>query len=160
MHEEINGLIIYVPEHFSCFEVFPPELIAIYGKEDLKRIWFFMNPLVLITIDRLRGRYGPALMNTYNFKDEILLKYGVHHYRGWRSKDCHVGAKYSQHKMGNAADIVFVNVNAETVRADILNRPYDRVFENITCIEMGVSWLHFDVRPHDKANKGILKIYP
>lgn len=158
MWEKINGLFIYGPKYFKPEEVFPPGLVAMYGKEDLK-IWLFMNPRVTVTIDRLRERYGPAYMNTYIFGQSTRLKYGTHSLRGWREKNCLVGAKYSQHKMGNAGDMVFVDVNAESIRADILAEPYDSAFEYITCIEMGVNWLHFDMRPHDKANKGILKLY-
>lgn len=159
MWEKINGLFVYVPEHFGIYEVFEPSMFDIFGPDDIG-IWLYVDQRVKITIDRLRERYGRAYMNTWAFNKKTQAVFGTHRYRGWRSARCPVGAKYSQHKMGCAGDMVFVDVSAENIREDILAQPYDKTFEYITCIEMEVDWLHFDVRPHDKANKGILQIFP
>lgn len=147
----------YVPDHFKPHEVFPPEMDDLFDKSHL---WTYINPMVLITMDRLRERYGTAIMNTWGLSQESQKRYGIHYFRGWRTRDCDIGAQLSQHKMGCAADMAFVHVSAEKIREDILTQPYDTTFDLITCIEMEVSWLHFDVRPWDKANKGILKVYP
>lgn len=154
MWEMVQGIWLYTPIHFILEEVFPPDLL--HGKET----WAIMNPYVLTTMDRLRERYGMALMNTYGLSNRTQSIFGTHYFRGWRSPYCRVGARLSQHKMGSAADMAFADVSAESIREDILAQPYDKAFEHITCIEMEVNWLHFDVRPHDKANKGILQIFP
>lgn len=153
------GISVFVPNNFSLVEVFPPEMWKCFEKDD-PRVWLYMNTLTLITIDRLRKRYGPAFMNTYGLSERVQQAYGTHYYRGWRDKHSPIGANLSQHKMGRAGDMVFASVNAELIRRDILAQPYDTTFEYITSIEMEVGWLHFDVRPYDKVNKGILKIFP
>lgn len=150
-----NRIEIYVPDHFKAEEVFPPDMIS----EDMT-IWCYMNPLVTMTMDRLREKYGVAFMNTYGLSKRLQKAYGTHYFRGWRTKNCKVGSLLSQHKMGCAGDMVFASTSAESIRADILAQPYDTAFEFITCIEMEVGWLHFDVRPWDKVNKGILKVLP
>ena len=79
---------------------------------------------------------------------------GAHQYRGWRSGDCEIGAKYSQHKFGRALDLVPAEVTAEEIRQDIKLRKRGNIFQYITCIEDGVGWLHFDTRNY----KGLLII--
>jgi len=152
-----NNIVVYVPEYFQLHEVFPPDMINGHKGNYL---WSYMHQAVNVTIDRLRERYGKAYMNTWGFNPDIQKVYGTHYFRGWRSKDCDVGASLSQHKMGCAADMAFVHVTTESIREDILAQPSDEAFEYITCIEMEVNWLHFDCRPRDKANKGILQVFP
>jgi hypothetical protein len=45
---------------------------------------------------------------------------------------------------------LFANHNAEDVRQQILAAPADPTFELIGSLELGVSWLHFDVRNCDR----------
>ena len=149
-----RGAWYYEPKYFAVHEVFPPEMV------DMEDVWLYLDPRVGITIDRLREKYETAFMNTYGLSERIQQAYGTHYFRGWRARNCSVGASLSQHKMGCAGDMVFAYVPAESIRADILAQPYDTTFEYITCIETEVSWLHFDVRPRDKENKGILIVSP
>jgi len=85
---------------------------------------------------------------------------GRHQYRGFRDFNSSIGAKLSQHKFGRANDLIFTEENVENVRKDILADPFHPDFVHITCIEADVSWLHFDVRNHDKEREGILIIHP
>ena len=50
----------------------------------------------------------------------------------------------SQHKLGNAGDGKFQDYSAEEVREDILAHP--EKYPEITALELGVDWLHIDVR--------------
>ena len=155
---------IYIPNHFDIDEWFPPEVEDLLEPDDQfgeSLLWLQINPLVTMTADRLRERYGPAIMNTWKFAPKIQRMYGgIHKYRGWRPRNCATGAKLSQHKMGCAADIAFADVSAEKVREDLLNDPFDPTFEFITAIETGISWFHFSCQPHDKANRGVLRFTP
>ena len=54
--------------------------------------------------------------------------------------------KLSQHKFGRALDPKFKHVSAEEVRQEILSDPHCEDFKYIRCIEMDVSWIHFDTR--------------
>lgn len=143
---------MYVPKHFKSFELFPPDILAQNAYMGDKIFWL-IDDRVLWTNDQLRERYGKVYMNTWYWG-------GNHQYRGYRSFDCQVGAKWSQHKFGRASDLDFAEVEAEEVRQDILKNPFDPIFEHITAIEMDISWFHYDVRNWDKAKNDILQIKP
>jgi len=156
-----SGIWTYIPEFFSLEEFFPPEQEHLFGVVlgDVPVIWMGIDDRVKWTADQLRMIYGTAIMNTWH-SVRMQSRYGFHRYRGWRSRDCSVGAQFSQHKMGCAADIVFTGVEADAVRSDILANPHQEEFQFITFLEMNVSWLHFDCRPHDKLNAGIIQYAP
>jgi len=139
-------LYYYVPVYFKWFELVP-------GPE-YERDWLgLFDPRVLITLDRLHKKYDTTYVNNWYWG-------GDNHFGGWRPGDCEIGAKFSQHKFGRAADPKFKNVAAEEIRQDILKHPYDPANEFITCIEADVNWLHFSVQNYDKSEKGILVIHP
>ena len=151
---DVPGYITYyVPVHFSLSELVDPQTLEALGE----RAWLLFDPKLLITADRLRERYGKAIVNTYMLKSYKGKKL---RYRGFRPATYNHGAAYSQHRFGRALDMNFYDVDVETVRRDILNNPYDTTFEFITEIESDVSWLHFGVRNHCKLDNGILVIQP
>lgn len=159
-----HGLVVYVPEHFELWEVFPPTMKPLFESgsdvHGANLTWLYMDPRVLVTMDRLRERYGTALMNTWGLKESVRKVYGIHQWRGYRPRDCEIGAKLSYHKFGEAADMVFTKVSAQRVREDFSNDPFDFAFEFITAIELYVGWFHFSCQPHDKVNNGILTFNP
>jgi hypothetical protein len=110
---------------------------------------------LLRTMDRLRRRYGPMVANTWHWG-------GNSQERGWRHEATSTGAEFSQHKYGRAVDLVPLRqgVTAELIRQDILADPFGSTFEHITCIELEVSWLHIDVRNHNKISQGVLQVRP
>jgi len=157
---EVNhrtGMGVYVPEYFKVVEVFPPEMEPFFH-ENL--VWLYIDSRVLVTMDRLRSRYGPAIMNTWGLSEATREKFGTHQWRGWRPRNCPVGAELSYHKIGSAVDMVFTDVSAETVRRELLENPFDETFQFVTSIEMTTNWFHFAVCPHDKVNNGVEKFYP
>lgn len=110
----------------------------IYNKRG-EKAWQLLNPLMLITLDRLRDRYGKCRMNNYFWK-------GGDQWRGLRTPDSKYYSETSQHSLGNAADPIFTNTSSEQIRTDMLEHPNWECFEFITSIEEGVSWFHFDCR--------------
>jgi len=162
MYKQTNtGIWSYVPEYFSLAEFFPPDQEHLFDSYfgDVQVLWLSIDDRVKWTADKLRELYGVAIMNTWH-SENMTARYGYHRFRGWREKSCAMGAKYSQHKFGCAADIVFTGVDADAVRRDILANPFQAEFEFITFLEMEVSWLHFDCRPHDKLRNGIIQYVP
>ena len=142
------------PNFFALHELVPKEVYKEYERVNkLYRLWYVFDPRMLFTIDRLRERYGKMIMNNWFWG-------GNHQYRGWRDSEVKIGASLSQHKFGRAADLVSVEHTAEEIRNDILADPFHDDFKYITCIELAVLWLHFDIRNFDKEKYGVLVVNP
>lgn len=120
---------MFVPKHFQWYELMP--------SEEYKPYWLIlMDERILRTLDEIREYYGrPVIVNNWHSGGKFRL-------RGFRPMTGNVGAKYSQHRFGRAADFDVQGISAEQVRNDIRNG----CFPAITCIEAGVSWVHADVR--------------
>lgn len=89
-----------------------------------------------MSLDAIRMHYKrPVTVNNW-------FKGGTFTLRGLRPMNSVVGAKYSQHKFGRAADFNVQGISPEQVRNDIRSG----LFPLITCIENNVSWVHIDVR--------------
>ena len=138
---------MYIPDHFKLYELLPKS----YYKKD-NRLWNIFDDRLLITIDNLRNKYGKMLVNDWYWK-------GENQYRGWRPLDCKVGAEFSQHKFGRAVDLILLEVDVNMVRKEIIDNQFSEDFKYITCMEDNTSWLHIDVRNHNKKN-GILIVLP
>lgn len=123
---------MYIPTYFKVPELFPPEVIDDFRKDDIS-IWGLMDENLLMLLDELRRSYGKMIINTSDF-----------HYRGFRPASCNVGAKYSQHRFGRAADIIFTKYKTSLIIRQVLANPH--YFEKIKAIEKDVEWFHVDVR--------------
>lgn len=143
---------MFIPDNFDLYELFSK---SFYFEHDghPQRLWNVFDDRLLYSIDRIRKRFGQMVANDWYWG-------GANQYRGWRPTDCDVGAELSQHKYGRAIDLKPVNVSVDDIRNIILANPFHEDFKYITCLEMGVSWLHMDVRNHNKLKHGILLIYP
>lgn len=124
---------MYKCRHFSVKE-FVPEYIYIARGE---KAWELLDERMLMTCDALRDRYGAIIVNDWAWG-------GSNQWRGLRTENCPVGTIYSQHRLGRASDNNFQDIDAESVRKDILDNP--NLFPYITFIELGTVHLHFDVR--------------
>lgn len=136
-----------LPKYFDLQELVDPVTYSKLGSH----AWKLLDPRLLWTADQLRQRFGFMVVNTWR-------RGGKFRYRGFRPSDCCEGAFYSQHKMGRALDCHFVDCTVQEARSDILKNFADtEAYQHITCVELDVSWLHFDVRNYDAKN-GLLKI--
>ena len=146
--------MIYKPKHFALYEVFPQ---AFYeeNKHLGDRLWVMFDYYLLITLDRLRERYGRATINNWYWGGEV-------HFRGWRPFESKIGSFFSQHKFGRAFDIIFKDASAEEVREDArkLYQIRGNTFEYIMRIEEGVRWLHVDRGHQNRASDGIRFFQP
>ncbi len=139
--------MIYIPKHFSLYELLPPEVFHIYKE----RGWNFFDLNVLFTLDALRERYGSITINDWYWGGNFI-------YSGFRPWDCPIGAAVSQHKFGRAMDAKFKDVTADEVREDMRvagcfdptsQKPFPYAFGKIRRVENfeGMSWFHFDTAP-------------
>lgn len=126
---------MYKCNHFSIHELVPR---SVYEKRG-EKAWQLLYERLLITLDRLRERYGSTTVNNWYWNKD-------REWSGLRTKESPYYSPYSQHSFGRAADCLFSSISAEEVRQDILASPNDSAFELIGSLELGVSWLHFDVR--------------
>ena len=111
------------------------------------------DPRVLEAADLLRDVFGPMICNTW-FSPRLIAKYGRHRFRGLRATNQKIGASRSAHKLGinkaslySAIDLVPVKLSAVAVRNMIkTDIPFWKQY--ISRMEVNISWLHFDSRPH------------
>ena len=148
--------MIYKCEHFHLVELLP----KIFYNENIAKykdnLWFLFDLRALITLDRLRKRYGKTYMNDWKWG-------GNNDSKGFRPPEDPEGAKLSQHRFGRAADPKFESVTADEAREDLKKNPNDPVFEYITAVEddkIARTWFHFDTRNWNKTSNGILVIKP
>jgi len=137
----------YTPKYFSVKELVHPD---IYNKFRERSLMFF-DTKILWTADKLRERYGKAIINTW-------ASGGNRSYSGLRPFDSRIGASYSTHKFGKAVDILFEKATAHEIRVDMKRFSELECFSKITRCEDGVSWLHVDVANIEHA--GILFFKP
>lgn len=130
---------MYTCTHFAIHELVPQNVFHARGE----KAWQLLDERLLKTLDRLRERYGSITVNNWYWGRE-------REWSGLRTKDSPYYSDYSQHTFGRAADCLFKKYTAEKIRQDILANPDDPAFELIGSIELGVSWLHFDVRNCDR----------
>lgn len=124
---------MYIPEYFKLEELVSKEVFQKFGK----KAWQFFDDRALKMLDRLRHKFGKAIVNNWLWGGEFDS-------RGFRVPNDPDGAEYSAHKRGQAFDIIFKSKTAEEVRQYILKNPGE--FPFINAIEADVNWLHFDTR--------------
>jgi uncharacterized protein YcbK (DUF882 family) len=126
---------MYIPKWFKIYELVPPDVFEQKGKQ----AWEFLDDRLLITLDRLRGQFGPMTVNNYMWG-------GPREWSGLRTVDSPYYWRDSQHTFGRAADCLFHEIDVEHIRTHILRYPNDPRYEHIGGIELDTSWLHIDVR--------------
>lgn len=129
----------FKPYRIELYELIPESMYRDLYPRYQDRLWSIFPIQGLVTLDRLRKKYGPMYLNNWYWG-------GQHQYRGWRPTQCTVGSVLSQHKFSNAFDVVFKNLGAEEIRDRVLLNPDAEEFMYISCIEKDVSWFHMDFR--------------
>lgn len=103
---------MYTCKHLAIHEVVPRNVFHRHGE----KAWELLDQRFLITLDRLRERYGSMTVNNWYWGKE-------REWSGLRTKDSPYYGDYSQHTFGRAADCLFKNDTAEQVRQDMLANP-------------------------------------
>ncbi len=125
----------YQCKHFAIHELVDKDTYNARGNES----WELLDNRLLWTIDRLRERYGLMTINDWAWL-------GDRSWSGLRTSESPWYSPYSQHTFGRAVDILFQDYTAESIRQNILAHPDDGDFKYINSLELGVSWVHLDVR--------------
>ena len=121
-------------EYFTIKEFVSRKMFENNSEEEL---WKLLDPKLLKTISWLRERLGPMRINTWASGGDLEQ-------RGYRGKDCTIGAVHSAHKEGKALDFDVKGMTSEQVRQWIeLHQeelPYPIRYED------RVTWCHIDTR--------------
>ena len=138
--------MIYKCKYFHLVELLPRDFYNKHIHAYRGLLWYVFDRRVLITLDRLRERYGITYMNMWRWNKDGNQRCG------YRPQEMTFGAALSQHRFGRAGDLSFGSVTADEVRADLSNNPDNKAFEFITAIEDGAfapTWFHFDCRNYE-----------
>lgn len=152
---------VFKPEHFRLEELLPEAFFNDHHPKYGEILWGMFDPRALQTLDALRKRFGPMIVNSW-------LWGGPREFSGYRPPDCREGATLSQHRFGRAFDVIFQDVAPAEVRKELFDA--DRAgrlheaphFRQIACVEdfPGMSWFHFDTRNHNVAELGVKVVGP
>lgn len=124
---------MYKCRHFEIRELVPRHVYEERGE----KAWMLLDERALVMLDLLRDKYGSITINDWAWG-------GTNQWRGLRTEVSPVGSQYSQHRFGRAFDLKFKDISAEEVRIHILGNKKDWPY--VHSLELGTSWLHFDVR--------------
>lgn len=126
---------------YKCVNFQPFELVDKQTFDRFKGdIWFLFNQKALIALDGIRNYFKkPVTVNNWYWN-------GKFQYRGFRPHGSPDWSQYSQHSLGNGFDLDVERIPADEVRETIIKNKDDDHFDLITCLEVGINWVHFDCR--------------
>lgn len=119
-------------------EFIPPEIYEM----SLTNSTLFIDDRLVTLVQFIRDRYNtPVTINNWMDGGSFVSS-------GFRPALTEVGAHFSQHKFGRAADLKFQTVTPEEVRQDIIsNWSLFKEKTALTTVEAKTpTWLHVDVR--------------
>lgn len=128
--------MIYKCKWFGIKELVPEEVYNLAEKEDY--LWWLFDDRALYVLDQLRKEYGKMIVNDWMWGGDRTMS----GFRPWGSQ---VGSTFSQHHFGRAFDPLPKEESPGTIRRHIQARKFGWMKE-ITGLELGISWLHFDLR--------------
>jgi len=123
-------------KYFKIYELVPKELYDLIKEDEL---WNLFDDKLLYTIDSIKEKFNKGTMTINSWHWD-----GYRNQSGLRTKNSKLYSEGSQHSIGKATDSIFSDYNTEEVRQYIIKNPKE--FPYIKGIELGVSWLHTDVR--------------
>ncbi len=129
---------IKVSDNFWLWEFFDQET---YEGRSLNVLIGILDPKIICLSQFIRERYGRAVTIS-NWKNG-----GRYQDSGFRSRNCQIGAEFSQHRFGRACDYKVDGLTPLEIRRDI--REHYPLFRDkgLTTIEQGTkTWNHCDVR--------------
>lgn len=128
-----------VSKNFVLQEFVPKAIYKIY---EGKSTWF-INPKIIQIAQELRYASGvPIIINNWHIG-------GVYNQSGYRVPETVIGAKLSQHKLGNAIDVRSNEVAPIELMNVVLSKKEWFMQLGLTAIEdvtATKSWLHLDCR--------------
>ena len=125
-------------KNFSLEEFVPKKYIDWYGTTVSMG---FIDKRIVQVVQFFRNRYNKPIVINGEFGGLTFTESGV------RSFNTQTGAMMSQHKFGRAADMKWIGMDADEVRADIINNYEKFVSKGLTTVEKNTdTWIHVDCR--------------
>lgn len=127
-----------LPDGFVIEELVCPDVHRLLGDLAIR----LFDPALLEVLAALRADFGPLIVNDWH-------RGGTFRYRGLRPLTYSGGVPRSQHRLGAGLDCHSPRVPVDTMRNEVIRRASAGVgaYGKIGGVELGVSWLHVDVRP-------------
>ena len=126
-------------KYFKVHELVPKKMFEKYGEKS----WRYVDVRHIEAIDILKEHFNLGTMTINNY-----FWGGSREWSGIRTPDSPWYSYGSQHSFANALDIVFSDYTAQEVREYIIEN--QNIFKHIKGLELGVSWVHIDVRNEDE----------
>lgn len=145
MRKEEGPIKMYIPINFKPYELVDQKTFEKFGTES----WKFFRPELLQTLDELRNLFAsPITIN--DWRDG-----GNYTWSGLRTQDCYIGAKWSPHRFGMAADIKVRGMAAKDVQKSILQLAKAGNLKKLRRMELEtLTWTHVDVM--ETGSEGIV----
>lgn len=128
-----------ISPHFNYHEFISK---GIWEENDEAFLRKLIDPRLIVIMEKIRVDLDERVhMNNWFWGGPTM-------YRGFRPKTCPVGALYSQHKFGRAADFKVDNMTANEVRQYILSKEQSFFDLGLTRLEDGrdaPTWVHLDL---------------
>ena len=129
----------YKCKHFKIQELVDKQTYEKYGEG----AWMHFNPIALKALDGIREYFGKSvIVNNWNTGGSMDS-------RGFRSPNDNTGSRWGFHPKGNAFDFSVEGMTADSVRAEIIKHQNESPFDEITALEINVTWVHMDFRNID-----------
>ena len=124
-------------KYFQLYEIIPKSTFYAQGEE----AWGLLTPELLYSLEGLRDFLGcPVSVNNWWNNTSSYAR----QYCGYRPPECTVGAEFSQHKLGNAADCHIKGADYDQLRLHIMENKDDERLIKIMRLEADVPWIHLD----------------
>lgn len=138
-------------KNFYFHELVPIEIYNRYG--DNSR--WFIRPEIISLAEFYRSYFdAPVTINNWYWG-------GDWQWRGYRTPQCSVGSKYSQHRLGCAIDMNIKGITPDEIRNEIMANQDIFMNEGLTTLEhkdYAPTWVHSDIR--NTGLKEILIVKP
>lgn len=147
-----------ISKHFVMQEFLPPiqyKYIMSFPEEARQQMFNrLVDPKIVELAEFYREYFKvPIIVNNWHTGGTYTL-------RGWRPKNCPVGASNSMHKVGKAFDCDIQGLGAEQVRKIILSNQELFYKAGLRRIEDDVTWIHSDIKEVANYTNKIYKFKP
>lgn len=148
-----------ISKHFVMQEFLPEaEYLTImkYENEELRlKAFYSLIDRRIVKLAEFYREYFkvPVIINNWHTGGTYTL-------RGWRPKNCPIGAINSMHKQGKAFDCDIKGLNVQEVRKIIMLNEELFYKAGLRRIESDVTWLHSDIKRVANYTNKIYKFKP
>ena len=145
---------------FDTREFVSQDIFDLWGDS---HIWFVKRQLIVIAAWIKFKTLSTVTINDWCFG-------GTRNFSGFRPFDCKIGSEYSQHKLGNAIDVVVKGFTAEQIR-NIIRDDWKESYKmndkeinrirnfGLTTIEKDTpDWVHCDLRWWGDSNDDLKEV--